>query len=356
MVFQTPDRGGGPSGPRISVARPSPRARTLLIAIGVLAVLMIAFVIFAGFWTDLLWYRSVHYSSVFTTVLWTKIGLFLVFGLLMAAAVGANIFLAHRLRPPLSAMSSEQQSLDRYRMGVAPYKMWVLLAVCAVIGLIAGGSAAGQWRLWLQFANSTSFHTKDPQFHKDVSFYAFELPWYRFLLGFGFAAVVLSLIAAALVHYLYGGLRITSPGGRATAAATGHLSVLLGLFVSLKAVAYWLDRYGLAVKSSGFKATDNWTGLRYVDAQRVPAGQDDPVLHRGDLRAAVLRHPVAPHLVAADDRLRPDGALRDPDRRPLPGDRAEVHRCSRTRPPRRRRTSSATSTRPGRRTASTTAW
>ncbi|NEE35273.1 COG1615 family transporter, partial [Streptomyces sp. SID7982] len=97
-------------------------------------------------------------------------------------------------------------------------------------------------------------------------FYAFDLPWYRFMLGFGFAATVLSLIAAALTHYLYGGLRITSPGARATGAATGHLSVLLGIFVSLKAVAYWLDRYGLAVKSSDFKATDNWTGLRYVDA------------------------------------------------------------------------------------------
>jgi uncharacterized membrane protein (UPF0182 family) len=266
LVFEMPDRGGGPSGPRIRVGRPSRRTRTLLITIGVLAVLMIAFVIFAGFWTDLLWYRSVHYSSVFTTMLWTKVGLFFVFGLLMAGAVGVNIYLAHRLRPPLSAMSLEQQSLDRYRMGIAPYKKWVLLGVCAVVGLIAGGSASGQWRLWLLWTNATAFHVKDPQFHKDVSFYAFDLPWYRFLLSFGFAAVVLSLVAAALVHYLYGGLRITSPGGRATAAATGHLSVLLGIFISLKAVAYWLDRYGLAVKSSGFKATDNWTGLRYVDA------------------------------------------------------------------------------------------
>jgi uncharacterized membrane protein (UPF0182 family) len=42
--------------------------------------------------------------------------------------------------------------------------------------------------------------------------------------------------------------------------------VLLGVFVALKAVAYWLDRYSLAVKSSGFKAADGWTGLRYVDA------------------------------------------------------------------------------------------
>ncbi len=234
--------------------------------LGVLAALGMAFTMFAGFWTDWQWYRSVHYSSVFTTTLWTKIGLFFVFGLLMALAVGFNIWLAHRLRPPLSAMSMEQQSLDRYRMGIAPYKTWLLLAVTALVGLIAGASAAGQWRTWLMWVNGVPFHESDPQFHLDVSFYAFDLPWYRFLLAFGFAATVLSLIAAALTHYLYGGLRVTSPGARASAAATGHLSVLLGVFVTLKAVAYWLDRYGLAVKSSGFKATDNWTGLRYVDA------------------------------------------------------------------------------------------
>ncbi|KOV58279.1 membrane protein [Streptomyces sp. NRRL WC-3618] len=261
-----PDRGGGPQGPRIRVGRPSRRVRTLLMTLGVLAVLGMAFIMFAGFWTDWLWYRSVNYSSVFKTTLWTKIGLFFVFGLLMATAVGVNIWLAHRLRPPLSAMSMEQQSLDRYRMGIAPYKMWLLVGITAMVGLIAGASASGQWRTWLMWVNGVSFGQKDPQFGLDVSFYAFDLPWYRFLLGFGFAATILSLIAAALTHYLYGGLRITSPGARATAAATGHLSVLLGLFVALKAVAYWLDRYGLAVKSSDFKATGNWTGLRYVDA------------------------------------------------------------------------------------------
>ncbi|MGW7622843.1 UPF0182 family membrane protein [Streptomyces antimycoticus] len=261
-----PDRGGGPTGPRMRVGRPSRRARTLLMTLGVLAVLAMLFVMFAGFWTDWLWYRSLHYSSVFSTTLKTKIGLFFVFGVLMATAVGINIWLAHRLRPPLSAMSMEQQSLDRYRMGIAPFKKWVLLAVTALVGLIAGASAAGQWRIWLLWVNGVPFGQKDPQFHKDVAFYAFDLPWYRFLLSFGFAATVLSLIAAALVHYLYGGLRVTSPGARATAAATGHLSVLLGVFVALKAVAYWLDRYGLAVKSSDFKATGNWTGLRYVDA------------------------------------------------------------------------------------------
>ena len=248
------------------MGRPSRRARTLLLTAGVLAVLVMLFVMFAGFWTDWLWYRSVDYSSVFSKSLLTKIGMFAVFGVLMAVAVGLNIWLAHRLRPPLSAMSLEQQNLDRYRMGLAPYKKWVLLGITALVGLIAGASAAGQWRTFLMWINGVSFGEKDPQFGKDISFYAFDLPFYRTLLSFGFAAVVLSLIAAALVHYLYGGLRITTPGARATAQATGHLSVLLGLFVALKAVAYWLDRYGLAVKSGEFKATDNWTGLKYVDA------------------------------------------------------------------------------------------
>ena len=62
---------------------------------------------------------------------------------------------------------------------------------------------------------------------------------------------MLSLIAAAVTHYLYGGLRLQPTlGERATPAARVHLSVLLGTFVLLKAIAYWLDRYGLAVKES----------------------------------------------------------------------------------------------------------
>ena len=239
---------------------------TLLITVGILAGLAIAFAIFAQFWTDWLWYRSVDYTSVYRKQLLTRTLLFAVFGVIMALAVGFNIWLAHRLRPPLSAMSMEQQSLDRYRMSIAPYKRWVVLAISVVIGLIAGASASSHWRTWLQWVNGTSFGVKDPQFHRDVSFYAFDYPFYRFVLGFAFAVVVLSLIAAALTHYLYGGVRLSTPGSRITPAATAHLSVLLGLFVALKAVAYWLDRYGLTLKSGDLRDANGWTGLRYVDA------------------------------------------------------------------------------------------
>ncbi|MFJ8432307.1 UPF0182 family protein [Kitasatospora sp. NPDC094019] len=259
-----PERSG--PGFRRRVGPPSRRARVLLLTLGVLAVLFLLFVMFAGFWTDWLWFKSVHYSSVFTTQLWTKIGLFAVFGLLMAVIVGFNVWLAHRLRPPLSAMSVEQQSLDRYRSGLAPFKRWALLGVSLVIGLVAGAAASGQWRTWLLWTNGTSFGEKDAQFGKDVSFYAFDLPFYEFLLGFAFSAVIVSLLTSALVHYLYGGLRLQGPGRRASTGAQGHLAVLLGVFVLLKAVAYWLDRYALAVKTGAYREVSGWTGLRYVDA------------------------------------------------------------------------------------------
>ncbi|MDI2128036.1 UPF0182 family protein [Yinghuangia seranimata] len=263
-----PER-GDPRGRRIRLGAPSRRLRTLLLTLGIIAVLVVAWILFANFWTDWLWYKSVGYGNVFTTKLWTRLGLFLVFGVLMAAAVGLNMYFAYRLRPQFRGMSLEQQSLDRYRSALAPFRVWILAGLSVIVGIIAGTSAAGHWSTWLLFVNGVSFGVKDPQFHKDVSFFAFDLPFYRFLVDFAFIAVVVGLIVAVLTHYLYGGLRVQSPGARATPAAQAHLSLLLGLFVLLKAIAYWLDRYALAVHSGDFKEATQFTGLRYTDANAV---------------------------------------------------------------------------------------
>ena len=91
------------------IAEPTARrGRVLVTTLVVLAVLVIGFVMFASFWTDLLWYRSVNASSVFTTQLWTRIGLFVGFGVLMAVIVGVNAWLPYRFRPVFQAMNAEQ--------------------------------------------------------------------------------------------------------------------------------------------------------------------------------------------------------------------------------------------------------
>ena len=115
------------------------------------------------------------------------------------------------------------------------------------------------------FRNSTDFGRTDPEFGIDLSFFVFDYPFYRLALGFGFAIVLLALIGSVLTHYVFGGLRLQTPGQKLTAAARVQLSVLLGLFVALKAVAYWLDRYGLVYSDRG----EVFTGASYTDVNAL---------------------------------------------------------------------------------------
>jgi uncharacterized membrane protein (UPF0182 family) len=240
------------------------RPRLLVPVIVVVAVILVLGGIAVALYTDLLWFREVGYSKVFTTVLRTRVLLFVVFGLLMALLVGSNIAVAYRVRPPFRPMSLEQQNLERYRVAVEPFLRTVLLASAAVFGLFAGLSAASRWQTWLLWRHATSFGKTDPQFHRDISYYAMVYPFQRFVLGFVLTAVILSLLAAAATHYLFGGLRLQTAGDKVSPAARAHLSVLLGLVVLLKAVAYYLDRYGLAFSLRGVVQGASYTDINSV--------------------------------------------------------------------------------------------
>ncbi|WP_281894716.1 UPF0182 family membrane protein [Phytohabitans aurantiacus] len=196
-------------------------------------------------WTDWLWFDEVQYTQVFTDVLTTRILLFLAVGLAMAVVVGGNLYLAYRLRPLLRPHSAEQATLERYRMVLSPRIGTWIAALAAIIGLFAGLSAQGRWSQWMLFRNAQPFGVKDPEFGVDIGFYVFEYPFWRYLLGVGFTAVVLSVLGALAVHYVFGGVRLQGIGDRMTTAARAHLTSLVAVFVLLKAIAYVLDRRAL---------------------------------------------------------------------------------------------------------------
>jgi uncharacterized membrane protein (UPF0182 family) len=86
----------------------------------------------------------------------------------------------------------------------------------------------------------------------------------RYALSVAFAIIIVSLIAVLLTSYVFGAVRLQTPGPKWTPAGRVHVSVLLGVFVLLKAVAYWLDRYGLAFSGRGIV-----TGPSYTDVNAV---------------------------------------------------------------------------------------
>ena len=244
--------------------RASGRSRALVITAVILVVAFFGLTTFANFYTDRLWYRDGGYGSVFSTLLWTRVGLFFAFGLLMALVVAANIIVAFRLRPLFHPQSPEQTGLDRYRQAVTPIRTWLVVGVAALLGIFAGTSASGEWRTFLLWRNGVPFNREDAYFERDIGFYVFDLPWFHYLVDFVMAAAVVSLLAAAVVHYLYGGIRLQTPGDRFTGAAQAQLSVLLGVFVLAKAVDYWLDRYDLVHQSGSLL-----TGITYTDDNAV---------------------------------------------------------------------------------------
>ena len=86
-----------------------------------------------------------------------------------------------------------------------------------MIGLLAGIVAQSYWTRIQLFLHGGDFGIADPQFGKDLGFYAFELPFYRLVLSFLFVAVFMAFLANLVGHYIFGGIRLAGRTGRSAA-------------------------------------------------------------------------------------------------------------------------------------------
>ena len=246
--------------PPMPSMRLSRRAKIALSVVGALVVLLILAASLVNVYVNWLWFGEVGFRNVYSKILVTKIVLFFVFGLLMAAIIGGNIAVAYRLRPPFRPMSPEQQNLERYRIALEPRKKLAFISLLVILGLAAGSSQQGNWSTWQLWFNGGTWGVKDPQFHKDISFFAWDYPLYRLVLGFLYVVIILSILFSAGMYYLYGALRLQTPGPKITISARRHLTALVFVFIVMKSISYWLDRYGLVFSGRG-----KVTGASYTD-------------------------------------------------------------------------------------------
>jgi uncharacterized membrane protein (UPF0182 family) len=237
------------------------RNRTpLAVTIGALVALAALFIAFSGYYIDWLWFQSVDFTSVWSTVLGTKVELFLIIGLTTATLITANIVIAYKRRPFYVPTAIELNGVERLRAQIEPILRLVLVALFLAITYFAGTSGTLFWREYLQYKNSTDFGVKDPQFNMDISFFVFKLPLIQELIAWTISALILTTLATLFIHYMYGGIRPQVQVDRTTVAARVQLSILFGLIVLVKAVAYWVDRYALALKQNKLI-----TGATYSD-------------------------------------------------------------------------------------------
>lgn len=240
------------------------RRGPLLPTLVVIGVLVVAFVAFADVYTEYLWYDQLDFAQVLTTRLAAQVLLFVAGAAVMAVSVWVSMSVAYRARPVYAPSTPEQASLDRYRETLEPLRRLVAVAVPATLGLFAGSAAASQWQAVLLFVNGKSFDRADPIFSIDIGFYVFTLPVLQFAVGFATAVVLLAGLAGLVTHYLYGGVRVGGPGERTTPEARVQLAVMAALFLLIRAVGYWLERYAI-LRQQG----DTFAGPGYTDVNVV---------------------------------------------------------------------------------------
>jgi uncharacterized membrane protein (UPF0182 family) len=307
-----------PAGPPGRHAVSPALGRWLRRACCALAVALLIAAVVAWTTGDYLWLRQLGFARVFRSSYGTRWAVFGVTGGFVALVTGFSAGLARWLRPPPLAPSPPASisptpfpapsfifnevpptpvppAVRRARPVLDRNGGPLLAVLLALTGVAAGMAGMRSWLTWVQFANRTSFGRRDPQFHLDLSFYVFVYPFLRLVLGYLFAAVLLALVVAAVVHAVDGGLRLRPGDTQVTAGARAQLCTLLGIFMLLKAAAYWLDRYGIEFSSRDVISG----GASYTDVNAVLPAKTVlavvSVLCAGlFFTAARRRHPLLP--------------------------------------------------------------
>ncbi|WP_433711246.1 UPF0182 family protein [Nocardia sp. CA-084685] len=244
----------------------SRRSRVLLVAAIILAALLLLGPRLTDTYTNWLWFGEVGFRNVYLTVLRTRILLFIVVALFVGLVVWLALLLAYRTRPVFIPVAGPNDPIARYRTTVMSRLKLFGIGIPLVLGVLSGLVAQSNWVTVQLFLNGDSFGQKDPQFGLDVGFYAFDLPFYRMVLNWLFVAVVIAFFASLVTHYVFGGLRLTGREGTLTRPARIQLAVIAGIFVLLKAIAYWFDRYELLSSS---RKEPTFTGGSYTDINAV---------------------------------------------------------------------------------------
>ena len=144
---------------------------------------------------------------------------------------------------------------------LVPIGTWVIAGFAVLLALGVAGAVSGAWETLLLWVNrvpySTTSTVTDPVFGKDIGFFLFELPFYRFVQSLA-NGLLLASLAVAGARYL---LAVTRGGEVFVTRVRVHLAVLGGLYLISVAFGYQLDKYELVYSNAGVA-----TGVAFADA------------------------------------------------------------------------------------------
>ena len=255
--------GDGPTFPPIA-GGDVPWRRYLLIGGGILALLVVLGLLggVVNLITDVMWYDALGRRDVLQTRLWSQVALFAIGFVAMLVPALLSIWLASRIAP-----QSPVRQLGGIEMPDASRAIAIgLTAVAVLLSLGSAAAWSGNWELVLLFLNGGEWGVTDPTLGRDVGFYVFDLPFWRFLLGWGSTTLIvigLLTLGAYAARALRWQFRLSAP-------VRAHLSVIGALLLVVIAGGYQLDIAELTYSTRGLSGSVQAALYTDVNAQ-LPA-------------------------------------------------------------------------------------
>ena len=248
------------------LGRPSRRV-WIGVLVAVLLILLASLRTLAVLWTDQMWFSQGGYGQVFNTLLATKVGLGVAFGLVFAVVMWVNLMLTDRFGARDLSFDPEDEVVRRFQNAVRPYAGRIYAAIAVFTGFIAGLNASGQWQTWLMFVHRQSFGVTDQLYHKDIGFYVFTLPFLSFVVTWTLVSLFIILVVTSVLHFFNGGIRTSRRAPRVAPRVKAHLSVIGAGIALMKALGYVFGRWELVNSTNGVVQ-----GAGYTDVHaRMPA-------------------------------------------------------------------------------------
>lgn len=241
--------------------RISRRQAIAFAVVGAIFILVLSLRGIAVFYTDYLWFGSVHLTEVWRNTLVAKVGLSVFFMAVFLVACYLSLTIAERTLPEPEDEQATDELVRRYRANRGRYARLGRVGVSAFGALIVGLGTSSEWQNWILFRNYVSFGTKDPVFGTDVGFFVFKLPFLLFLVRWSFLALTAIFVITAADHYLNGNIRTQGRSPRVSPKVKAHMSLILALMALTKAAGYYLQRYQLDTSTRGYVEGAGYTDI-----------------------------------------------------------------------------------------------
>ncbi len=226
------------------------RSSLLLAVCLILAVFVIVSKPLAHLLTEIWWFDSMGFASVF----WTKLGwqilislvTLIIYGLLLLGNYGLAIHNTRHNPVRLLVDDRDLGVLSEQGIHTAAIGLAAVWAAIAAIGTMT------RWEIILKFFNATPIGETDPILHQDLSFYLFRLPLYESLYVWLMFPLAIALIVSVGIYLLKGAVGGDQRGRlQIQQPAKHHLSLLLCFVFGLLGWHFWLARYQLFYTGGG---------------------------------------------------------------------------------------------------------